>query len=83
MIRRVIEHPVKEVVQNDGRIRGWAQLLEMDGKYLRVILLPDGETAHNVFLIVHSPYEDKMFSRHGYAVYRISRRRYRRDKGSR
>lgn len=48
-IRRVVEHPVKEVVQRDGRIRRWAPIQEMNGKYLRVILLPDGETVHNVF----------------------------------
>ena len=34
-IRRVMEKPVKEVVQQDGRIRRWAPIAEMDGKYLR------------------------------------------------
>jgi len=48
-IRRVIEHPIKEVIQKDGRIRRWAPINEMGGKYLRVILLPDGETVHNAF----------------------------------
>jgi hypothetical protein len=48
-IQRVIDHPVKEVIQQDGRIRRWAPVPEMDGKYLRVILLPDGETVHNAF----------------------------------
>ena len=48
-IRRVVEKPVKEVVQKDGRIRRWAPIPEMEGKYLRVILLPDGETVHNAF----------------------------------
>jgi len=48
-ILRVVEHPVKEVIQKDGRIRRWAPIDEMDGKYLRVILLPDGETVHNAF----------------------------------
>jgi len=45
----VIEHPVKEVIQKDGRIRRWAQIDMMEGKFLRVILLPDGETVHNAF----------------------------------
>ena len=36
-------------VQQDGRIRRWAAITEMDGRYLRVILLPDGETVHNAF----------------------------------
>ena len=48
-IDRVIHQPVKEVVQADGRIRRWAAIAEMDGKFLRVILLPDGETVHNAF----------------------------------
>ena len=48
-LQRVIEHSVKEVIQKDGRIRRWAPIDEMGGKYLRVILLPDGETVHNAF----------------------------------
>lgn len=48
-IQRVIEHPIKEFVQEDGRIRRWAKIAEMEGKYLRVVLLPDGETVHNAF----------------------------------
>lgn len=48
-IQRVIEHPVKEAIQQDGRIRRWAPIQEMSGQYLRVILLPDGETVHNGF----------------------------------
>ena len=48
-IQRVIEHPEKEIVQQDGRIRRWARIKEMDGRALRVILLPDGETVHNAF----------------------------------
>ncbi len=48
-IQHVIDHPVKEVIQQDGRIRRWAPIDEMEGRYLRVILLPDGATAHNAF----------------------------------
>jgi hypothetical protein len=48
-IERVIANPVREVIQQDGRIRRWAPIAEMDGRYLRVILLPDGETVHNAF----------------------------------
>ena len=48
-IQRAIDHPVKEVIQQDGRIRRWAPVPEMDGRYLRVILLLDGETVHNAF----------------------------------
>jgi hypothetical protein len=42
-----IDHPEREVVQADGRIRCWAAVPEAEGKYLRVILLPDRETVHN------------------------------------
>ena len=49
MLRYVIENPVKEAIQADGRIRRWAPIKTMNNKYLRVILLPDGETVHNAF----------------------------------
>ncbi len=48
-IEFVIASPVRESVQQDGRIRLWAPIAEMDGRYLRVILLPDRETVHNAF----------------------------------
>ena len=48
-IQRVIDHPVREMIQQDGRIRRWAPIAEMAGKYLRVILLSDGATVHNAF----------------------------------
>ncbi len=48
-IQRVIDSPVKEVIQQDGRIRRWAPIPEAGGRHLRVILLPDGETVHNAF----------------------------------
>jgi hypothetical protein len=48
-IERAIDQPVKEEIQHDGRIRRWAPIEEMGGRYLRVILLPDGETVHNAF----------------------------------
>jgi len=47
--RAVIEHPVREVIQTDGRIRRWAPIREMGDRFLRVVLLPDGETIHNAF----------------------------------
>jgi hypothetical protein len=40
---------VKEVIQEDGRVRRWAPIEEVDGRYLRVILLSDRETVHNAF----------------------------------
>ena len=48
-IQQVVENPEKEAVQQDGRIRRWARVEEMEGRYLRVVLLPDGQTVHNAF----------------------------------
>ncbi len=48
-IERAIKSPLRETVQSDGRLRRWVQVPEMDNRYLRVILLPDGETVHNAF----------------------------------
>ena len=48
-IQYVVQHHVREVIQADGRIRRWAPIHEMDGRYLRVVLLADGETVHNAF----------------------------------
>ena len=48
-IERAIREPVREVVQIDGRIRRWVLVPEMENRYLRVILLEDGETVHNAF----------------------------------
>jgi hypothetical protein len=44
----VIQYPEKTEIQTDGRVRKWAKIQEVD-KYLRVILLEDGETIHNAF----------------------------------
>jgi hypothetical protein len=46
---RAASHPFREQLQADGRIRRWAPIPEADGRYLRVILLPDGITVHNAF----------------------------------
>ena len=48
-IQYVVAHPEKELIQQDGRFRRWAAINEMDGRYLRVVLLADGETVHNAF----------------------------------
>ena len=47
-IEQVINNPVRSEIQSDGRIKKWAKI-EDSGKYLRVILLEDGETVHNAF----------------------------------
>ena len=47
-IIQVVDNPQKTEVQSDGRIRKWGRIAE-EGKFLRVILLEDGETVHNAF----------------------------------
>jgi hypothetical protein len=47
-ISEAIKNPDYIEVQADGRIRKWKEI-EGEGKFLRVILLPDGQTVHNVF----------------------------------
>ena len=47
-IMRTINNPLKTETQSDGRIKKWSYVEEA-GKYLRVILLEDGETVHNAF----------------------------------
>ena len=46
---RAIRTPIREDIQADGRVRRWTQVAEMEGRYLRVVLLADGETVHNAF----------------------------------
>ena len=48
-ITRVVSDPEAEKTLKDGRIRRWAKIDEAGGRYLRVILLEDGETIHNAF----------------------------------
>ena len=47
-IELAIQQPLAEVVQGDGRTRRWVYIPE-EQRYLRVILLADGETVHNAF----------------------------------
>jgi DNA-binding transcriptional regulator of glucitol operon len=44
-----VRSPLLERIQDDGRIRRWKRIPEMDNRALRVILLDDGETIHNAF----------------------------------
>jgi len=47
-IERAIKSPIRTNVQSDGRVKKWTWIPEEE-KFLRVILLEDGETVHNVF----------------------------------
>jgi hypothetical protein len=48
-IMAVVARPVVERRQSDGRIRRWGRIPEFGSRWLRVVLLADGETVHNVF----------------------------------
>lgn len=47
-IARVIANPIREEMQTDRRIRKWGWI-EEEGRYLRVVVLPDNETIFNAF----------------------------------
>jgi hypothetical protein len=48
-IVRITRQPERKTVQSDGciRLHGYASSL---GRYLRVVLLADGETVHDAFI---------------------------------
>jgi hypothetical protein len=48
-ITRVVTQPQHQEIQSDGRIRRWARIEEAGGRWLRVVVLADGETVHNAF----------------------------------
>ena len=46
----VVENPIRKEVQDDGeRVRFWAAVPELNGRFLRVITLADETTIHNAF----------------------------------
>ena len=47
-IQRVLDSPLQTEIQTDGRKKLWGRIEEV-GKYLRVVVLEDGETVHNAF----------------------------------
>ncbi|OHE22350.1 MAG: hypothetical protein A2Z43_05990 [Syntrophobacterales bacterium RBG_19FT_COMBO_59_10] len=47
-IEETVKNPDYATIQVDGRNRKWKKI-EEQGKFLRVVLLPDGETVHNAF----------------------------------
>jgi len=48
-ILQTIANPLHIEKQKDGRFRLWGKVKEANNRYLRVVLLEDGETVHNVF----------------------------------
>lgn len=48
-IEEVLKNPSRKKVQDDGRIRLWGKVAQAGDKYLRVVILEDGQTVHNAF----------------------------------
>lgn len=46
---KVIQNPIRFEIQDNGRHRFWGKIEELEGKFLRVIVLEDGITLHNAF----------------------------------
>jgi hypothetical protein len=50
MCIRVIQNPLRKEMQDDGeRVRFWATVDDLEGRYLRVVTLSDEITIHNAF----------------------------------
>ena len=45
----VLQNPVKGALQENNRYSFWAQVPELDGRYLRVVTLEDKVTIHNAY----------------------------------
>jgi hypothetical protein len=48
-IQEVLKNPSRKEVQDDGRMRLWGKVAQAGDKYLRVVVLEDGQTVHNAF----------------------------------
>jgi hypothetical protein len=57
-IEETVKNPDYVEVQSDRRIRKWKKIKD-EGRFLRVILLADGETVHNAFFDRGYKGEDK------------------------
>jgi hypothetical protein len=47
-IEKVFHFPDHVYIQTDGRTRKWGYI-EETGKFLRIVVMEDGETIHNAF----------------------------------
>ena len=46
---RAVEKPLRFELQEKNRYRFWAEIQELEGRFLRVITLADKVTIHNAF----------------------------------
>lgn len=47
---QAVEQPIRSEPQEKNRYRFWAEIPELEGRFLRVITLGDKVTIHNAFL---------------------------------
>jgi hypothetical protein len=59
-IERAIREPVRESIQEDGRIRRWVMIPEMENRYLRVVLLEAEKPFITYFLTEGSRHESSI-----------------------
>jgi hypothetical protein len=45
----VIQNPLRCEPQENNRYRFWAEIKELEGRFLRVVTLKDKQTIHNAF----------------------------------
>jgi len=45
----IVRAPIRWERQKDGRYRFWGSVVDLDGRYLRVVVLKDCQTIHNAF----------------------------------
>ena len=69
-IEQAVSNPDREKQQSDGRFQRWLYI-DSEDKYLRVIVLEDGETVHNAFFDRGFKHESKIFQRYRYSASRV------------
>lgn len=45
----MLANPERVEREDKGRVRHWARIPELEGRFLRVVTLEDGITIHNAF----------------------------------
>ena len=64
VIASILKAPRVRRVQSDGRVRLWSRVETLGGRAVRVVRLPDGQTAHNAFLDRDPPDELNATEKH-------------------
>lgn len=49
-IQAILERPLRQELQEDGRMRYWGIAPEVGGRYVRVVILADQETVLTAFV---------------------------------